>query len=307
MLSRLRAFVARHHRPALLAGVLVGIVVTVGGGYVALSRFTTLSVVERLTAAGIVANAVLTFGLLWVYTEMADVEARQADVQERQTEIQRRQTDIQERQEAWMEANHAPVVRVERFGSVPLGSDDGCRVTVRNDGNGLAKGVCLRWEVRVGDDALHLDAQGDVTGVRWLDPNGEDFELVDPDDPSPLVRRQKTASGRPMASGNPVLGAGERAKLFVGATFRPTDVVALDPDAVPSLADEGAMGMSELFDALAADGFAEARVTVRLSARNVVGERTTEAIAAGPVAIEPGLTVGEVARAVAPDANSDGG
>lgn len=211
------------------------------------------------------ANAVLTFGLLWVYTEMADVEARQADVQERQTGIQRRQTDIRERQEAWMEANHAPVVRVERFGSVPLGSDDGCRVTVRNDGNGLAKDVCLRWEVRVGDDALHLDAQGDVTGVRWLDPNGEDFELVDPDDPSPLVRRQKTASGRPMASGNPVLGACERAKLFVGATFRPTDVVALDPDAVPSFADEGAMGMGMpgLFDALAADGFAEARVTVR--------------------------------------------
>jgi hypothetical protein len=64
MRSRLRAFVARHHRPVLLAGVSVGIVVTVGGGYVALSRFTTLSVLERPTAAGVVANAVLTFGLL---------------------------------------------------------------------------------------------------------------------------------------------------------------------------------------------------------------------------------------------------
>lgn len=118
--------------------------------------FALLPSANRLRVVSIAASAFLTLMLIYVYSNIGDIQQDQArqlkgqkDLQGEVNELQKKQTDILDQQEAWMRAEHTPIISVESW-SV---KNQQFTINISNFGNGVAKGMAVVLRIGPTEDA----------------------------------------------------------------------------------------------------------------------------------------------------------
>lgn len=100
----------------------------------------------RLQVISIAASGILSFILIYVYRNIGEIQKKQADqlegqkdLQEEVNKFQEDQTKILDKQEAWMEAEHKPIISIKSWEA----TDENVTFELSNFGNGVAKNVTV--------------------------------------------------------------------------------------------------------------------------------------------------------------------
>lgn len=278
MLSDLRTVVASSGWLVRLGAGLVGIVAFLWIAFGVLSHITEFTVEQRLTAVGILANVLLTLGLLGVYFKLFGEQRRQAGIQDQQKEILKKQ-------EKWMEASHAP--KLLGIVNTITGRDDVIRLDIENRGNGLASNINLGIEVRRPlDNPLVTITEGESI-VHQFEPDDDlwtppSFAFITPK----IDITEPQGITLPSGSDGVVIGSDEERSLWVHISFfgfHDSEGISISP-----------LSMGQLFQELANQEYDNVSVSLQLSYQDIAGENYNEQILDGVVDVEEGKTVKDV-------------
>lgn len=135
-----------------------------------------LTVADRINAIGAFGSIALSFALFVAYLLLVNVQGEQLKVAQKQQDIDTRLADLQEEQQQYIKANHEPKVVVTDWEvSRTRKGGDLLRVTLRNQGNGLAQNLRINHSVRKVYSDTHGVARTEIVG---LSPNSQSQRYV---------------------------------------------------------------------------------------------------------------------------------